>query len=331
MPTVSVIMPAYNAARYLHLAVDSVLRQTCADLELLIVDDGSVDETVAIGEWYAGRDPRVRVLRQDNAGPGPARNAGFRAAAGRYFAFLDSDDQWDDTFLVEQVAVLDARPDVDVVIGNARNRGGPRDGLPSRPVRGEGLPITLAEILADETCLFIMTVFRREVVDSVGGFDPTLLTNEEYEMWIRAALAGFRFTRHTKPLGWYTCRPDSLSSCDTRMLTGILRVYAKTRPMLPSGAAGSPERAILDRQVARFEAEIAAIERKQRLLMRAPVLGDALLRLRRTLRRSVLEAFERSARDSHEREPVSEAGEGEAPRAPERVARASAWRWGPTQ
>ena len=326
MTTVSVIMPAYNAQRYLHLAVDSVLRQTYADLELLIVDDGSMDETVAIGEWYSDRDPRVRVLRQHNAGPGPARNAGFRAATGRYFAFLDSDDQWDDTFLAEQVAVLEARPDVDVVIGNARNRGGRRNGLPSRPVRGEGLPITLAEILADETCLFIMTVFRREVVDAVGGFDPTLLTNEEYEMWIRAALAGFRFTRHTKPLGWYTCRPDSLSSSDTRMLTGILRVFAKTRPLLPPG---SPECAILDRQVARFEAEIAAIERKRRLLALAPVVGYALLRLRRTLRRSVLEASERS-RDAQEGARVTEASEDEAARAPERVARTSAWRWRPT-
>src|SRR4051795_5939061 len=137
MPSVSVIMPAYNAARYLHTAVESVLRQTFSDLELLVVDDGSPDARMAIAEGYAGRDPRVRVVRQENAGPGPARNTGFRHARGRYFAFLDSDDEWDDTFLAEQVAVLDARPDVDVVIGNARHRGGPSDGLPCRPLRGE--------------------------------------------------------------------------------------------------------------------------------------------------------------------------------------------------
>jgi len=281
MPAVSVIMPAFDAERYLPAAIDSVLRQTYADLELLIVDDGSSDETAQIGRWYAARDPRVRVLQQPNAGPGPARNTGFRAAQGRYLAFLDSDDEWDDTFLAEHVAILDARPDVDVVIGNARNRGGARDGQPSRPVRGEGMPITLAEILADETCLFIMAVFRREVVDAVGGFDPDLLTNEEYEMWIRAALAGFTFTRHTKPLGWYSCRAGSLSSSDRLMLTGILRVFAKTRPSLP---AGSPERAILDRQVVRFEAEVARIERKQRLIAVAPLVGHLLLKLRRTLR-----------------------------------------------
>jgi succinoglycan biosynthesis protein ExoO len=261
-PKVSVIMPAFNAERYLHTAVESVLRQTLADLELLIVDDGSTDGTVALARGYAERDARVHVFEQANAGPGPARNTGFRHGSGRLFAFLDSDDEWDDTFLEEHVAILDARPDVDVLVGNARNRGGSRDGQPSRPLRGEGRPITLAEILADESCLFIMAVFRREVIEAVGGFDPNLLTNEEYEMWIRAALAGFTFTRHTTPLGWYTCRPDSLSASDTRMLSGILRVLAKTRPSL---SADSPERAILDRQAGRFEMELAAASARSSL------------------------------------------------------------------
>jgi hypothetical protein len=118
-------------------------------------------------------------------------------------------------------------------------------------------------MLGDERALFIMTVFRRTVIDAVGGFDPALFTNEEYEMWIRAALAGFTFARHPKPLGWYSCRPDSLSSSDTRMLSGILRVFAKTRPSLPEGSA---ERAILDRQVARFEMELLAADARNSLI-----------------------------------------------------------------
>jgi glycosyltransferase involved in cell wall biosynthesis len=280
MPTVSVLMPAYNAERYLTTAVESVLRQSLADFELLIVDDGSSDETVALAQSFAERDLRVRVLVQPNAGPGSARNLGFRTAAGRLFAFLDSDDEWDDTFLEENVGVLLARPDVDIVIGNARNRGGKRDGQPSRPLRRDGQVITLAEILADETSLFIMSVFRREVIDAIGGFDAAIFTNEEYEMWIRAALAGFAFARHTKPLGSYSRRPDSLSASDTRMLRGILRVFAKTRPAL---APYSPERAILDEQVARFEDELAAVERKARLLSHA-VVAKAYELVRRTTR-----------------------------------------------
>src|SRR5581483_216276 len=268
MPTVSVVMPAFNAERYLGRAVDSVLRQTFADLELIIVDDASSDGTVALAHLCATRDARVRVLTQQNAGPGPARNTAFRAGTGRFFAFLDSDDEWDATFLEEHVDILLSRPDVDVVVGNARNRGGSHDGHPCRPLRRDGLPITLSEILGDECALFIMAVFRRDVIEAVGGFDPAIFTNEEYEMWIRAALAGFTFTRHTKPLGWYACRPDSLSASDARMMRGIIRVFEKTRPALP---ASSPERAILDRQIARFERELAATERKLRLLSYSPV------------------------------------------------------------
>jgi glycosyltransferase involved in cell wall biosynthesis len=290
MPAVSVIMPAYDAAEYLPTAVDSVRRQTFADLELLIIDDGSSDRTLEAAHACAARDSRIRVLRQPHAGPGPARNFGFREAAGRLFAFLDSDDEWDETFLAEHVAVLAARPDVDVVIGNARNRGGKRDGQPSRLLRGEGLPITLAEILADETSLFIMAVFRREVVEAIGGFDPAMFTNEEYEMWIRAALAGFSFTRHTRPLGWYSHRPDSLSASETRMLRGILRVLAKVRPSLP---AASPELVILEHQVVRFRAELAAAERKERL--RQFAAGRAILHVRQLLRRAVLGPYEADA------------------------------------
>jgi glycosyltransferase involved in cell wall biosynthesis len=272
MPVVSVVMPAYNAERFLSTAVESVLRQTVRDLELLIVDDGSTDGTVALARRFAARDDRVRVLQQANAGPGPARNVGFRAARGRFFAFLDSDDEWDPAFLSEHLAVLRARPDVDVVVGNARYRGGPRNGRPCRPLRGDGVPISLAEILADETVLFIMCVFRREAAEAVGGFDAAFLTNEEYEMWIRAALAGFTFTRHTRPLGWYRCGLEgSLSSSETRMLKGILRVLARTRPAL---AEESPERVILDGQAERFERELAAAERRRRLLS-SPSLAKA--------------------------------------------------------
>jgi glycosyltransferase involved in cell wall biosynthesis len=263
MPTVSVITPAYNAAAYLTASVESVLRQTLADLELLIVDDGSTDATVALARQLAAADPRVRVLTQPNAGPGPARNTGIRHATGRYFAFIDSDDEWDRTFLAEQVEILEARPDVDVLIANARNRGGERDRQPTRPVQGAvGERISLGDMLADESALFIMTVFRREVIDKVGGFDPALLTNEEYDLWIRAALAGLSFARNPTPLGWYTCRPGSLSSQDARMHSGILRVLAKTRPRL---APGSKELAILDSKAGEFAAELAAIEARRAL------------------------------------------------------------------
>ena len=254
-PTVSVVMPAFNAARYVDAAITSVLCQTVKNLELLVVDDGSSDDTAAVVARRAAGDPRVRLFRQTNAGPGPARNTAFRAGRGRVLAFLDSDDAWAPTFLERQLSLLERRPDVDVIFGNAWCRGGPHDGQPARPTAPDERRFQLADILADDSLHFIMAVFRREVVEAIGGFDPAFLTNEEYEMWLRAGLKGFSFARNPEPLGWYTCRPDSLSASDTRMLEGALRVLEHTRPLLPEGSA---ERAILDRSRARYDGDLAA-------------------------------------------------------------------------
>jgi GT2 family glycosyltransferase len=255
-------MPAFNAAAYIEAAIASVLRQTLSDLELLIVDDGSTDATVAIASQYARADRRVTVLQQTNAGPGPARNAGFRRGSGELFAFLDSDDEWAPPFLERQLQIFAARPDIDVVFGNAWYRGGPRDRQPVRCPAPDHRTLGIADLLEDDGLHFIMTVFRRAVVERVGGFDPAFLTNEEYEMWLRAGLAGFRFARNPEPLGWYRSRPDSLSASQLRMLQGALLVLARTRPRL---TPGSRERAILDRSAARYEAELAAAQARESL------------------------------------------------------------------
>ncbi|MDR1962016.1 MAG: glycosyltransferase [Gracilibacteraceae bacterium] len=92
MPRVSVIMPVRDAAPFLGRSVGSVLAQTLDDLELILIDDGSTDDSPALCDAWAARDSRVRVLHQENRGPGPARNAGLAAAAGEYIGFADSDD-----------------------------------------------------------------------------------------------------------------------------------------------------------------------------------------------------------------------------------------------
>jgi glycosyltransferase involved in cell wall biosynthesis len=258
-------MPAFNASAYIDAAITSVLAQTVENLELLVVDDGSSDDTPAVVARRAAADSRVHLLRQSNAGPGPARNRAFRAGRGRFFAFLDSDDTWAPDFLERQIAVLEARRDVDVIFGNAWCRGGPRNGHPSRPTAPDERRLRLADLLADDSLHFIMAVFRREVVEAVGGFDPAFLTNEEYEMWLRAGLAGFTFARNPEPLGWYTCRPGSLSSSEVRMLEGALRVLSHTRPKL---AEHPTERAILDRSAARYEADLAAARVRDSLVRR---------------------------------------------------------------
>jgi glycosyltransferase involved in cell wall biosynthesis len=273
MPTVSVIMPAYNVEPYLADAAKTALEQTYADLELIIVDDGSTDASGKIAEEMRQLDPeRVRVVSKPNGGLSSARNAAIRVARGQYFALLDSDDLWEPEFLASQMAVFARDSGIDLVTTNARNLGGPRDGLPARPW-AEGYPaITLATILADEEAVFIMTVFRRRVWETIGEFDERLGTNEDYDYWIRAAARGFRFARNPRPLGWYRRRADSLSSNEARMLAGILKVLEKARTYCP---IDSPERDILERQVVRFTAEHSVAEARQALIR-----GDVALAAR---------------------------------------------------
>jgi glycosyltransferase involved in cell wall biosynthesis len=257
MPGVTVVMPAYNVEQYIAAAIESVLAQTFCDFELLVVDDGATDGTAAIAESFVRRDSRVRLLQKTNGGLSSARNAALRRSTAPAIAILDSDDLWDPRFLEAQIELLAKRPDVDIVSGNARNLGGSAHARPARPFPDPRPDPGLLEILADEEAIFIMSVFRRRVYEVVGEFDETMRSNEDYDYWIRAAIAGFRFARNDRPLGWYRRRDDSLSASDARMLRGILRVYAKAAPLL----SGNPEAIrIVESQIARFETERFAAE-----------------------------------------------------------------------
>lgn len=262
MPAVSVIMPAYNVAPYIDASIASACAQTLGDLEVLVVDDGSTDDTARIAARWTARDPRVRLLRKPNGGISSARNHGLRHAAGEVMALLDGDDIWEADFLASQMAILAERPEVDLVTGNAWYLGSRLDGHPARPCPDPRPAPDLGSIISDETAIFIMTVLRRRVVEVIGGFDETFRTNEDYDYWLRAAAAGLRFARNDRPLGRYRRRDDSLSASEIRMLQGILRVYEKTRALIDGRPA---EVALLDRQVARFEQELLAAEARHAL------------------------------------------------------------------
>ena len=120
-PLVTVVTPAYNLAKYIGEAVDSVLRQTFHDFEYLVIDDGSVDETAGIVKAHAGDDSRLRLVEGENRGPSAARNAGIREARGEYIAFLDGDDRWHPKFLERQLRLIRSLPpEVGVVFCRSR-------------------------------------------------------------------------------------------------------------------------------------------------------------------------------------------------------------------
>jgi glycosyltransferase involved in cell wall biosynthesis len=207
------------------------------------------------------------VFSKPNGGISSARNRALSEAAGEYIAILDGDDIWLPEYLESQLSVLRARPDVDIVTGNGFNLGGPNDGETTRPYPDARPQPTLVDIVADEQAIFIMSGFRRRVYETIGGFDESLRTNEDYDYWLRAAAAGFRFARNDRPLCRYRRRHDSLSSNDIRMIRGILRVYEKLRPLIARDATASRA---LEAQVSRFRAELLAAEAKA-----AIAAGDA--------------------------------------------------------
>jgi len=281
-PAVSIITPAYNAERYLAETVSSVLAQSFPDFELLIVDDGSTDGTLALARALAAPDERVHVIPAfHNEGQPSARNTAMRRARGRYFALLDSDDRWTPDYLAEQLSVFRRFENVGVVTANAVNVGGPLDGKPLWPVTSGTERLTLLDILRKDDSICIMSVFRREVFETIGGFDPKWKGNEDYHFWVRAALAGFHILRNAKPLGLYRRRPDSESADDLRMLRGAIGVFSEIEMMCEERPI---ERAATRRQLAAFRkrlilAEIRESVRRHRLLhLLQPPPGSLLSR-----------------------------------------------------
>ncbi len=126
---ISVVIPVYNAESYLAQALESVARQTCTTIEILVIDDGSTDRSEEVAQGYP--DSRIRVVRQPNGGPAAARNHGVRLARGDFLAFLDADDLWEPLKLEVQLEALRARPDAAMAFGEliqVRDAVDPRTG-----------------------------------------------------------------------------------------------------------------------------------------------------------------------------------------------------------
>lgn len=186
-PVVSIIMPCYNAAAHLPRSVGSVLAQTFSDWELIAVDDGSNDGTLA---WLRSQDVvRLRVLGQANQGVSAARNAGLELARGDYLAFLDADDTWKEDFIEKLVAALSKRPDAVLAYCGWQNLGLPdRRCEPFIPPDYENA--SKAETLFAGCRWPIHAVLvKRDAVIKAGGFDSTLSNAEDFALWLRVAIA----------------------------------------------------------------------------------------------------------------------------------------------
>lgn len=236
-PVVSVVVPAYNAAWCVRRAIDSVLKQTFRDFELLVIDDGSTDDTADVLATFGGA---VRVVRQHNQGLSSARNAGIRAARGEFVAFLDADDWWLPGKLERQVSLLRAKPAVGFVSTAARVED--LDGRflnlwPCTACSDAFLP-RLFGANGDVAGSGSAVMARRRLFDEVGGFDECLRSLEDVDMWMRLA-AVTAYACVDEPMVVILKRPGSMSRNLETMRNAAVAVMTKNRHLLPAAMRGA--------------------------------------------------------------------------------------------
>jgi glycosyltransferase involved in cell wall biosynthesis len=184
-----VIIPAYNYAQYLDRAVRSALTQRHSPLEVIIVDDGSTDETPALCVRLQAEFPHLRCIRQENAGLSAARNTGLRNATHPFVAFLDADDEWLPEFLDTLIAEIPRQPPATPAIACNSFRvdaSGAMIGEKNTTPRGDRF-FTAADILLKTRFMPSSVVARRSAFDTAGCFDTALRSSEDRDMWIRLA------------------------------------------------------------------------------------------------------------------------------------------------
>jgi glycosyltransferase involved in cell wall biosynthesis len=236
-PTVSVVIPAYNVAWCVRKAVDSVLAQDWRDFELIVVDDGSTDDTAAVLASYGNA---IRVVAQPNGGMSNARNAGIGAARGEFIAFLDADDWWLPTKLSRQVALMRERPNLGFCSCAARveDMDGKLVNLWHCPQWQGPLHVHLFQGGASVPGSSSAVLAKRALVDATGGFDETLRGAEDPDLWIRLA-AITDYACIDEPMVVILRRPGSVSRNLEAMRESTIRMMAKNRALLPAGLQGS--------------------------------------------------------------------------------------------
>ena len=230
----SVVIPAYNARRTIDATIGSVLAQTRRDFELIVVDDGSSDDTPERVAAHAERDRRVRLIQQANAGTAGARNTGSAEATGRLISMLDNDDLWMPNYLERAVAALDGAPEAGFAYGDAwlLNESVGRIGrrtsfqhyapLPDRAPAEE-----LLLRLIEENFVLSPVTIRAAVLRETGGFSEEIQGADDWDLWLRIAAAGHTAVQAEGQVIVQRDRSDSQSKDLTMMFRNMVQVLER--------------------------------------------------------------------------------------------------------
>jgi glycosyltransferase involved in cell wall biosynthesis len=271
IPAVSVVLATYNYGRYLAGALDSALGQTLSDLEIIVIDDGSTDETKEVMALYLA-NPRVRYFGTDHGGQPAAKNTGIRLARTPLIAFLDADDLWLPTKLEKQVALFAANPNLGVVYSRrwlmdelGRHLHYPQPPLP----RGN----VLEAMFRQNFICFSSAVVSRSVFDQVGMFDTSLALAIDYDLWLRVAQR-FQFDYVDEPLVKYRTGHANLSRRTEERLKTAAKIMARFLKEYGGRSALGP--ALIRRAQAETFYEIALAIRNRSRWAALPWYGRAL-------------------------------------------------------
>jgi len=209
-PLFSVIIPAFNSMAYIGDAIRSVITQHYKNWELLIVDDGSTDDTGRIAAEFASTDARISLITQENAGTAAARNRALQDASGKWIAFLDSDDELLPNCLAEYERFISAHPGTDIFSCNAHlvEQSGRRRSAFRGSHSSQEHSVTIAQALWSNPIMLPGAVVSRESMEYVKGFRAGAY-NEDYDLWLRLLLAGYTHRYNPETLVLHKSVPGS--------------------------------------------------------------------------------------------------------------------------
>ncbi len=230
---VTIVLPAYNASEYLAETLNSVLSQTFQDFELLVIDDGSTDNTTDIVGDFCQRDSRIRLISQKNQGVSVARNTGIKMAQGEFIAFIDSDDLWLPNKLAKHVQHLGANPNLGLSF--ARVEFMSFDGKSTRNYSNPRLVNITAKDLYEENAAVTPSnaVIRRTALQQVGGFDGELSGAADAELFLRVKCHGWQVEGINEVLVLYRTSLGGMSSQLYKMEEDWNRLSQKVQAYAP--------------------------------------------------------------------------------------------------
>ncbi len=284
-PLVSVIIPTYNRAELICETIENIFQQTYPNIELIIVDDGSTDNTQSVLRSYGNK---IRSVFQENRGPSAARNRGIAVAMGEIIAFQDSDDVWHPTKIERQVSLLQRGGDsvVCCLCNSTVELTGhvvrSFEYAPVSPPIEEGVWLNVTEVLATRCILFNQAAaVRRKVLLRIGGFDESFRVMEDVELALRLSLEGpWAFIR--EPLATRVQKFErSLmhEATETIVAENMVRIQERILRLIESSSRLAALKPQMDRELKRSRRRLRAVQIKGSDVLGASVLGWGLERL----------------------------------------------------